>query len=182
MILSFEGKFPRLHPSVFVAPSAEIIGDVEIGEGSSVWFGAVIRGDFNRIRIGKKVSVQDNCVLHIDRYRSGIIIGDEVTIGHRSVLHGCQIGNLCLIGMGSVILDDVKIGDGCIIGAGSVVPPGTELAPRTLALGVPAKPKREVSDEELEIIKQGVKEYYELSRQYLEHSINPYQMGRKNEG
>ena len=133
-----------------------------------------MRADLNKIRIGEKVSIQDNCVLHIDRFRPGLEIGNMVTVGHRSILHGCKIGNLCLIGMGSVVMDDVKIGDGCIIGAGSVVPPGTEIPARTLALGVPAKPKREVSDEELKIIQQGVEEYYELSRKYLEHSINPY--------
>jgi carbonic anhydrase/acetyltransferase-like protein (isoleucine patch superfamily) len=176
MILEYQGKFPKLDPSVFVANTATIVGDVEIGYGSSVWFGAVIRGDFKQIRIGEKVSIQDNCVLHIDRVRSPIVIGNEVTVGHRAVLHGCKIGNLCLIGMGSVVMDDVKIGDECIIAGGSLVPPGTEIPARTLVMGIPAKPRREITEEDLKMIKAGVEEYYHLSRNYLLHSINPYSL------
>jgi len=176
MIIAYQGKFPKLEPSVFVAPSAVISGDVEIGGGSSVWFGAVIRGDFNRVRIGEKVSVQDNCVLHVDKVRSPLIIGNEVTIGHRAVLHGCSIGDMCLIGMGAVVLDDVKIGDGSLVGAGSLIAPGMEVPPRSLVLGVPGKVKREVSEEELKMIQAGVMEYYHLSRDYLVYSINPYSL------
>lgn len=176
MIISFEGKFPKLDPSVFVAASAYVIGDVEIGAGSSVWFGAVMRGDLKMIRIGEKVSIQDNCVCHADSTRSALIIGNEVTVGHRAVLHGCQIGNQCLIGMGAVILDDVKIGDGCIIGAGSVVAPKTEVPAGTLMVGVPARPSREVTEDDLKIIMSGVEEYFHLSRQYLDQSINPYSL------
>jgi len=174
MILAYQGKFPKLDPSVFVANTATITGEVEIGAGSSVWFGAVIRGDFQPIRIGERVSVQDNCVLHVDRVRSPLMIGNEVTIGHGAVLHGCQIGNLCLIGMGSVVMDDVKIGQGCIIAAGSVVAPGTEIPARTLAMGIPAQAKREIIDDDLKMIQAGVDEYYQLSRGYLVYSINPY--------
>ena len=174
MIISFAGKFPRLDPSVFVAASAYVIGDIEIAAGSSVWFGAVLRGDLNLIRIGEKVSIQDNCVCHVDSTRGPLIIGNEVTVGHRAVLHGCQIGNLSLIGMGAVILDDVKIGENCIIGAGSVVAPKTEVPARTLMVGVPAKPAREITEDDMKIIKAGVDEYFNLSRKYLDQSINPY--------
>jgi len=174
MIIAFAEKFPRLDPSVFVAPSAELIGGVEIGAGSSVWFGAVVRADLNTITIGEKVSIQDNCVLHIDRERSPLLIGNEVTVGHRAVLHGCKVGNLCLVGMGAVILDDVKIGEGCIIGAGSVVAPGTEVPSRTLWVGVPARPTREITEDDLRLIKSGVEDYFQLSRAYLPQSINPY--------
>lgn len=181
MILEYQGKFPKLAPSVFVANTATISGDVEIGAGSSVWFGAVIRGDFKSIRIGEKVSVQDNCVLHVDKIRSPIIIGNEVTIGHRAILHGCQVGNLCLIGMGAIVMDDVKIGDGCIIAAGSLVPAGTEIPSRTLVMGVPAKPRRETTEDDLKMIKSGVEEYFYLSRNYLHKSINPYSLkGEQN--
>jgi len=181
MILSFREKFPRLDPSVFVAASSDIIGDVEIAAGGSVWFGAIVRGDFNIIRIGERTSIQDNCVCHVDKTRSPLLIGNEVTVGHRAVLHGCSIGNLCLIGMGAVILDDVKIGEGCIIGAGSVVAPGTEVKDRTLMVGVPARPTREITDDDLKIIKAGVEEYYELSREYLALSVNPYSLKEKPE-
>jgi carbonic anhydrase/acetyltransferase-like protein (isoleucine patch superfamily) len=176
MIISFEGKFPRLDPSVFVAPNGQVIGDVEIAAGSSVWFGAVIRGDLNLIRIGEKVSIQDNCVCHVDSSRGPLSIGNEVTVGHRAVLHGCTIGNQSLIGMGAVILDDVKIGEHCIIGAGSVVAPKTEVPAMTLMVGVPARPARELTEDDLKLIKAGVDEYYELSRKYLAQSINPYSL------
>lgn len=173
MILKYRDKFPKIHPTVFVADTATIVGDVEIGEGSSVWYGASIRGDFNWIKIGKKTSVQDCCVLHCDKL-STLFIGDEVTIGHRAVLHGCHIGNRCLIGMGSIILDNVKIGDDALIGAGSVVTSGTVVPPRTMMIGAPAKPKRELTEEELLIFKANMEAYYELSREYLVYSINPY--------
>ncbi len=182
MILAYQGKFPKLDPSVFVANTATIAGDVEIGAGSSAWFGAVMRGDFKYIRIGEKVSVQDNCVLHVDKVRSPMIIGNEVTIGHRAVLHGCKIGNLCLIGMGAIVMDDATIGDHCIIAAGSLVSPGTEIPPRTLVMGIPAKPKREITEDDLKMIKAGVDEYYHLSRNYLIHSINPYSLKEVADG
>jgi len=174
MIIPFKDKFPKLDPSVFVAPDADVIGAVEIAAGSSVWFGAVIRADINTMSIGEKVSIQDNCVCHVDAARSPLIIGNEVTVGHGAVLHGCKIGNLCLIGMGAVLLDDVKIGESCIIGAGSVVAPGTEVPPRTLWVGVPARLTREITEDDLKIIKSGVDEYYLLSREYLPQTINPY--------
>ena len=174
MIVSYQGKFPRLAKDVFVANTATITGDVEIGSGSSVWFSAVIRGDMNYIRIGEKVSVQDNCVLHVDSKLSPLILGNEITVGHRSVLHGCKVGNLCLIGMGSIIMDGTEVGDGCIIAAGSVVIANTKIPPRTLVMGIPAKPKREVNDDDLKMIKEGVEAYYRLADNYRQYTINPY--------
>lgn len=180
MILSFHDKFPQLAPGVFVAHNASIIGAVEIAAGSSVWFGAVIRGDLNTIKIGEKVSIQDNCVLHIDKDRSPLTIGNQVTVGHRAVLHGCSVGSVCLIGMGAVILDDVRIGDQCIIGAGSVVAPGTQVPPRTLMVGVPARPTRELTEDDIRIINSGVEDYFLLSRAYLPLGINPYAVKEMN--
>jgi len=176
MIIAFKDKFPKLDPSVFVAASADIIGDVEIAAGSSVWFGAILRADMNHIRIGEKVSIQDNCVCHVDKSKSPLIIGNEVTVGHRAVLHGCSIGSQSLIGMGAVILDDVKIGEGCIIGAGSVVAPGTEVPNRTLWVGGPARMTRPITEYDMGIICSGVDDYFQLSREYLSLGINPYSL------
>ena len=172
MILAYRQVFPRLCSSVFVAPGARIIGDVEIGAESSVWFGAVIRGDLNSIRIGERTSIQDNSVLHVDTGRRFMRIGDGVTVGHGVVLHGCTIGNRCLVGMGAVIMNESIIGEGCIVGAGSLVAEGTRVEERTLLVGVPARPKRAVTDADLERIDAGVREYQELSRRYLPLSEN----------
>jgi len=172
MIAAFRNIHPRLDPSVFVAPSATIVGNVEIGAGSSVWFNAVIRADLNDIRIGERTSVQDNCVLHVDTGERFMRIGNEVTIGHGTVLHGCIIGNQCLIGMGSVVLNKARIGECCIVAAGSVVAPGVEVEDHTLLVGVPAKPKRKITEEDLQMIRSGVQEYYELSREYLPLGAN----------
>ena len=138
MILPYRGIVPVCHPTVFVAEGAMVIGNVEIGGESSVWFNSVIRGDINRIRIGKRTNVQDNCTLHVTVARE-VIVGDSVTFGHGVVAHGCTIEELCLIGIGSVVLDGAVIGRGSVIGAGSVVPPGMIVPPHALVLGVPGK-------------------------------------------
>jgi carbonic anhydrase/acetyltransferase-like protein (isoleucine patch superfamily) len=138
MLLPYKGLSPRLHPSVFVAEGAMIIGDVEIGESSSVWFNAVIRGDILPIRIGRRTNVQDGCILHT---KDGfpLTVGDEVTFGHAAIAHGCTIGELCLLGIGCVVLDGAVIGRGSVIGSGAVVPPGTVVPPHSLVMGVPGK-------------------------------------------
>lgn len=138
MILPYKGISPVCHPTVFVAEGARVIGDVEIGEDSSVWFNTVIRGDINRIRIGMRTNVQDNCTLHVTVSRE-VTVGDSVTFGHGVVAHGCTIEDFCLIGIGSVVLDGAVIGRGSVIGAGSVVPPGMIVPPHALVLGVPGK-------------------------------------------
>lgn len=166
-IITWQGKTPKLGADVFIADGARIIGDVEIGNESSVWFNAVIRGDVNYIRIGERTSIQDCVVCHCTRVRYPLFIGSEITVGHSAVLHGCTIEDGCLIGMGAVILDDARVGEQCIIGAGSVVTPGTKIPPRTLAVGSPAKPKRDLSAEDLKDIKEGMEHYLKLAQSYL---------------
>lgn len=167
MILPYKDKMPRVAEDVFVAEGAKIIGDVEIGEGSSIWFNAVLRGDVFWVRVGKKTSIQDLCVLHVTKDTYPCVVGDCVTVGHRVVLHGCKVGDYCLVGMGAVILDDAEIGERCIVGAGSVVAPGTKVPPRSLVLGVPAKVKRELTEAELKMLEESAESYYTLSREYL---------------
>jgi carbonic anhydrase/acetyltransferase-like protein (isoleucine patch superfamily) len=138
MPMTHKGIAPRLHPSVFVAEGARIIGDVEIGEESSVWFNAVIRGDILPVRIGRRTNVQDGCILHT-KEGFPLIVGDEVTFGHGVTAHGCTIGNLSLLGIGCVVLDGAVIGRASVIGSGAVVPPGTIVPPHSLVMGVPGK-------------------------------------------
>lgn len=143
MIRSLTGKAPVLEDGVFLAPSADVIGDVKIGTGSSVWFGAVVRGDMAPVRIGSNSNVQDGCVVHTD---TGLpaLIGDYVTIGHRAVAHGCQIRDRALIGMGAVILNGAVVGEAAVVGAGAVVPEGAEIPANALAVGVPARVVRDL--------------------------------------
>src|SRR5687768_4565915 len=150
MILTFEGMTPRIHASAFIAPTASVIGNVEIGAESSVWFGAVIRGDETRqpIRIGARTSIQDNCVVHVSS-RGATVVGDDVTIGHGAVLESCEIGSGALIGMNAVILQGAVIGEAALVAAGSVVPSGMTVPGRHLAAGTPAVVKKEISGESL---------------------------------
>lgn len=168
MILEFQGFVPRVHPTAWIAPNAVVIGNVEIGAESSVWFGAVIRGDEPNhvIRIGARTSVQDNCVVHVSS-EGPTLIGDDVTIGHGAVLESCRIGNGALIGMNAVVLQRSVVGDGALIGAGAVVPNGMEVPARHLAVGAPAKVKKELPDESLAWMARGADHYVELSRRYL---------------
>ena len=167
MLLSHKGIAPRLHPSVFVAEGARIVGDVEIGEDSSVWFNAVIRGDILPIRIGRRTNVQDGCVLHT---RGGfpLAVGDEVTIGHGATAHGCTIGDLCLLGIGCVVLDGSVIGRGSVIGSGAVVPPGTIVPPHSLLMGVPGKVVRDLGAESAERNRAYSDRYVRYAVSYLE--------------
>jgi gamma-carbonic anhydrase len=147
MIRAFRGVLPRIAASAFIDSSAQVIGDVEIGERSSIWPGAVVRGDVNSIRIGEETSIQDNTVVHVD-VDQPTAIGSRVTVGHGVVLHGCTIEDDCLISIGAIVLNGARIGTGSVIGAGCLVPEGTEIAPGLLVLGVPGKVRRPVSDEE----------------------------------
>jgi carbonic anhydrase/acetyltransferase-like protein (isoleucine patch superfamily) len=154
MIFPHKGLEPNVPDSCFVAPSADIIGDVEIGEDSSVWFQVVIRGDVNRIKIGKRTNIQDGAILHVTRDRLPMVgaplsIGDDVTVGHRVTLHGCTIKNRVLIGMGAVILDHAEIGDDSIVAAGALVTKDKKFPPRSLIQGAPAKVVRQLTDEEV---------------------------------
>ena len=147
MIRSFRGVLPRIAASAFIDSSAQVIGDVEIGERSGIWPGAVVRGDVNSIRIGDETSVQDNAVVHVD-VDQPTSIGSRVTVGHGVVLHGCTVEDDCLIGIGAIVLNGARIGSGSVIGAGCLVPEGAQIAPNNLVLGVPGKVRRPVSEEE----------------------------------
>ena len=147
MLRSYQGVSPCIHESCYIDESAQIIGDVMIGENSSVWMNAVIRGDVFAIRIGAHSNVQDCCVLHGMRHKYGVNLGDWVTVGHSVTLHGCTVGNRCLIGMGSVILNNSQIGEGSIIAAGTVIPEGTVVEPFSMWMGVPGKLSKKIEDE-----------------------------------
>ncbi len=166
MIVPYKDMEPRIHPSVFVAESAWVIGDVEIGEYSSVWFNAVIRGDENYIRIGRRTNIQDFSMIHITRERYPTILGDEITVGHGAILHGCVVKDRCLIGIGAIVLDGAVIEEECIVGAGSLVPEGMVVPKRSLVLGKPAKIKRSLNDEDIARILNLVNNYVEYARNY----------------
>src|SRR5262245_30797045 len=148
MLRPYCGILPRVHPTVFIDDSAQVIGDVEIGEESSVWMTVVIRGDVHRIRIGRRSNVQDGTIVHVMKDTHPTTIGDNVTIGHAAVLHGCTIEDQCLIGMGAILLNGVRIGTGSIVAAGTLLPEGTEVPPRSLVMGSPGKVRRELTDRE----------------------------------
>ena len=174
MILPYKGVYPRLHESVFLVHSADIIGDVEIGELSSVWFGSVVRGDVNHIRIGARTNVQDNCVLHVTKDTYPLIIGDEITVGHNVTLHGCTVRDRCLIGMGAIVLDNAEIGSDTIVGAGALVTEGTKVPPGSLVLGVPARVVRALRPEEVERIKRSAENYIGYAANYRDNGPARY--------
>jgi carbonic anhydrase/acetyltransferase-like protein (isoleucine patch superfamily) len=167
MIRPYQGSSPRIHESCYVDESAQIIGDVEIGAHSSVWMNAVLRGDVFAIRIGKNSNVQDCCVLHGMRHKYGVTLGDWVTVGHSVTLHGCTIGDRCLIGMGSVVLNNARIGEGSIIAAGTVIPEDTVVEPYSLWAGVPGKFKRRIDDDKTQqVIAMYSKNYCDYTEMY----------------
>jgi carbonic anhydrase/acetyltransferase-like protein (isoleucine patch superfamily) len=148
LILPYEGRSPRVHASAWVAPGAALIGDVEVGPDSSIWYGCVLRGDVHRIRVGARSNLQDGSVVHVTAERYAAEIGDEVTVGHRAVVHGCRVGDGALIGIAAVVLDGAEVGPGALVGAGALVTPGTRVPPETLVLGVPARVVRRLSEAE----------------------------------
>ena len=166
MLKPYKGKMPKLGEGVFVEESAQVIGDVEIGAFSSVWFNAVVRGDVHHIRIGDRTNVQDNCTLHVTKDTYPLIIGSDITIGHNVILHGCTVKDRCLIGMGAIILDNAEIGEDCIVGAGALVTEGMKVPPGSLVLGIPAKAVRAVKPEEKARILRSAQNYIEYSRNY----------------
>lgn len=159
---------PRLGPDVFVAPNATVVGDVVLGAAASVWFGAVIRGDVMAIRIGARTNIQDNAVVHVTGGKASTAIGDDVTVGHLAMLHGCTIGSRCLIGMTSVVLDGAVIEDDCFVAAGSLVTPGTRIPTRSLALGRPARVVRALEDADLAQIAEASALYMQYARDFSE--------------
>ncbi|HUJ63775.1 MAG TPA: gamma carbonic anhydrase family protein [Kofleriaceae bacterium] len=167
MIRGYGGHRPRIGEGVFLAETAAVIGDVEIGAESSIWYGTVVRGDVMPIRIGARTSIQDGTVIHVTDGVSGTIIGDDCTIGHAAIIHACTVEDLCLIGMGAIVLDRARIGRGSLVGAGALVTPGTDIPPGSLVIGAPAKVKRAVNAKEREQIEYGASHYVELTRRYL---------------
>jgi len=166
-IRTFAGKRPVIGRGVFLAETCAVIGDVEIGEETSIWYGTVIRGDVMPIRIGARTSIQDNTVVHVTSDRFGTTIGNDCTVGHGAIIHACIVEDFCLIGMGSVILDGARIGRGSLVGAGALVTPGTDIPPDSLVIGSPAKVKRPINEKEREQILYGAAHYVDLTRRYL---------------
>lgn len=168
MLKPFRGTHPQIHPSAFVEDSAQIIGDVRIGEESSVWFNAVLRGDVFHIRIGNRTNIQDGTVVHVASGTHATILEDEVTVGHNATLHGCYIERGCLIGMGSIVMDDAHIGADSIVAAGALVSPGTHVPPRSLVTGTPARVKRALTNEEVAGLANYWKNYVRYTKEYKE--------------
>jgi carbonic anhydrase/acetyltransferase-like protein (isoleucine patch superfamily) len=167
VIRSYRDHRPQFPPSCYVDSSAQLVGDVILGERSSVWMNAVLRGDVNSIRVGSCSNVQDCSVLHGQRNLYPVIVGDWVTIGHNATVHGCTVEDNVVIGMGATVLNNARIGAGCIIAAGSVVPEHTVVPPRTLWAGVPARLRREVSDKDLALIREYAQNYLDYVEIYL---------------
>ncbi|HEY6952623.1 MAG TPA: gamma carbonic anhydrase family protein [Bacteroidota bacterium] len=167
-IIEYRGIRPKVHESVFVAEGARLIGDVEIGRGSSVWFNTVIRGDVHWIRIGERTNIQDNCVLHVTHGKYPLQIGSNVTVGHNVVLHGCTIGDYCLIGMGAIVLDQAKISDRSFVAAGALVQENFEIPEGVLVAGVPARIKRSLTAEESRFLEQSAQNYVDYVKTYRE--------------
>lgn len=166
-VLPYKEQRPRLGESVYIAPGAYVVGDVELGAECSVWFGAVVRGDVFHIRVGARSNVQDNSVLHVTTDRHPTIVGNDVTIGHRVILHGCTIEDGALIGMGAIVMDRAVVGEGALVAAGAIVTEGTVIPPHTLAVGIPARPRRELTTEERAHLAWSAPHYAEVARDYL---------------
>lgn len=166
VVRSFRGIEPRIAADVFLADHVAVIGDVEIGPGSSLWYGAVVRGDVMPIRIGARTSIQDNTVVHVTGGVSGTIIGDDVTVGHNVTVHACTIEDACILGMGSIILDGARVGRGSIIGAGALLTPGTIIPPGSMVMGAPARVKRPLTGDEHARIASSAAHYVELASEY----------------
>ena len=167
MIRPFRGVHPQIHPTALIADSAQIIGDVRVGAQASVWFGTVVRGDMFYISIGDRTNVQDNCVLHTRTGELPTILEDEVTVGHSVTLHGCYVEHGALIGIGSIVLDDVRVGAQSLVAAGSLISPGTVIPPRSLVMGMPARVKRPLTEEEVASLARYWQNYVEYSLAYL---------------
>ncbi|MDQ7797370.1 MAG: gamma carbonic anhydrase family protein [Candidatus Edwardsbacteria bacterium] len=171
MIKSYKEKTPQIDQSAFVAETAVIIGDVEIGRNASIWYGVAIRADINHVRIGQETNIQENSVIHVDLNDRGLgdcaaIIGDRVTVGHGAILHACKIGDDCLIGMGAIVLSGASVGAGSVIAAGALVKEGQQIPPRSMVMGMPAEVKRQLPEEAIEKIRSSARHYVELAEDY----------------
>ena len=171
MLLAYRGCVPQIDPSAYVHGSAQVIGDVHIGAQSSVWFNVVIRGDVHHIRIGARTNIQDNSTLHVTRDRWPTQVGDDVTVAHAVILHGCRVGNRCLIGMGAIVMDGVEIGDDCLVAAGALVTPGTKIPSGHLVLGRPAAVTRPLRPDELAYLRQSAANYAAHAASYREQGL-----------
>jgi carbonic anhydrase/acetyltransferase-like protein (isoleucine patch superfamily) len=172
MIRTYQGHTPVIPESCYVDVSAQVLGDVVLGEHSSIWMNAVVRGDVNYIRIGANSNIQDCAVLHGMRYVYPVIVGDWVTIGHNATVHGCVVEDACLIGMNATILNNARIGEGSIIAAGAVIPENAKIPPRSLVAGIPGKVRRELDDKDRQLILQYAKNYLDYVQIYLEERKN----------
>jgi carbonic anhydrase/acetyltransferase-like protein (isoleucine patch superfamily) len=170
LIRSYKGIEPKLGRGVYVDASAQVIGDVELGDDASVWMNAVVRGDVNSIRIGAASNVQDNCVIHVQHDDWPVVVADHVTIGHSVTLHGCRIGRGCLIGIGAIVLNGAEVGEESIVAAGALVPEGAKVPPGSLVMGVPAKLLRALSAEERSSLLESARNYLEYKETYLAES------------
>ena len=168
MLRPFRGVLPRVHPTAFIDDSAQVIGDVDIGEESSVWMGVVIRGDVNRIRIGRRTNVQDGTVVHAMIHTHPTAIGDHVTIGHGALVHGCTIDDQCLIGMGAILLNGAQVGSQSIVAAGTLVTEGMKVPPKSLVMGSPGKVKRLLTQAEIADIHGYADRYVSYRLEYMD--------------
>lgn len=166
MIASLAGRVPSVPGSVFVAPTAVVVGDVVLGEESSVWYGAVVRGDVAPIRIGARTNIQDQCVLHVTTGGPGLQIGSEVTVGHRAILHAAQVEDRCLIGMGAILLDGCRIGEESLVAAGAVLRPGLRVPPRSFVAGLPARVRGPIPPEMHARLRESAESYIALAREH----------------
>lgn len=166
MIIEYKGMKPKTEEAVFVAENATLIGNVELKKDSNIWFGAVLRGDNNKIVVGERSNIQDNCTLHCDANHE-MIVGNDVTVGHNVVLHGCNIGDGCLIGMGAIIMNGVVLGKNCIVGAGALITEGKEFPDNSLIIGSPAKLKTTMPEEHAEVNLKSAAGYVERGRSYV---------------
>ena len=166
MIRPYRSKWPRIAASAFIDQSAQVIGDVEMGEDASAWMNVVIRGDVNWIRIGKRSNIQDGSIVHVMRGTHPTEIGDDVTVGHGVILHGCRVHDRCLIGMGAIVLNGAEIGEHSIVAAGTLIPEGMKVPPRSLVVGSPGKIRRELSDEDVATIADYAARYVGYAAEY----------------
>ena len=167
MIAPFHNIHPRISPTAFIAEDAVIIGDVEIGEDASIWYGSILRGDVNFIRIGARTNMQDGTVVHVSSNTHSTILEDQITVGHRVTLHGCYVESGCLIGIGAILLDGVRVGRNSLVAAGSLLTPGTQIPPNSVVMGSPAKVRRQVTEDELAYLDRSWRNYVELKAHYI---------------
>src|SRR5919108_5531683 len=170
MIRTFQGIKPTIAKTAYIEETAVVIGDVVIGEESSIWFQAVVRGDVHAIRIGHRTNIQDLSIVHVTHDTHPTILGDDVTVGHRVVLHGCTIKDRVLIGMGAIIMDGVVVGEDSVVGAGALLTEGTIVPAKSLILGTPAKVKRSITEQELAWIRASAQNYVRYAKQYLQEA------------